>query len=133
MAYSMDYRKRAVEYKGSGHSFKELREAFKISSQTYYNWRKKLESGYYENKTIRRRLRKINLEELKAIIEAHPDVHLRDLADTFGCAQSAISAALKKINIKRKNSIWIQNKPYRETAVLSKETSMYRFPNTCLS
>ena len=30
MAYSIDYRKRAVEYKDSGHTFKELKEAFKI-------------------------------------------------------------------------------------------------------
>ena len=45
MAYSNDYRKRAVEYKDSGHTFKELAEAFKIPPITYYDWKEKLSSG----------------------------------------------------------------------------------------
>jgi len=34
MAYSNDYRKRTVEYKDTGHTFVELREAFKIPPLT---------------------------------------------------------------------------------------------------
>jgi len=37
MAYSEDYRKRAIEYKDSGHTFGELREAFKIPPLTTGN------------------------------------------------------------------------------------------------
>jgi hypothetical protein len=34
MAYSMDYKERAVAYKQEGHTFKQLREAFGIPSET---------------------------------------------------------------------------------------------------
>ena len=45
MAYSKDYRKRAVEYKDTGHTFVELREAFKIPPRTYYDWNRNLPRG----------------------------------------------------------------------------------------
>jgi transposase-like protein len=37
--YSKDYRQRAVAYKDEGHTFKELKEAFDIPPETYYQWR----------------------------------------------------------------------------------------------
>ncbi|MDR2006395.1 MAG: transposase, partial [Acidaminococcales bacterium] len=43
MAYSLDYRKAAIEFKENGHTLVQLKETFKITAQTYYNW-KKLES-----------------------------------------------------------------------------------------
>jgi len=50
MAYSIDFKKRAVAYKQEGHTFKQLREAFGIPSETYYDWKEKLQSGYYQTK-----------------------------------------------------------------------------------
>jgi hypothetical protein len=47
MAFSMDYRRRAIAYKQEGHTFKQLREAFGIPSETYYQWKEKCDSGYY--------------------------------------------------------------------------------------
>ena len=55
MAYSEDYRKRAIEYKDSGHTFGELREAFKIPPRTYYDWKQKFADGYYDRKVKRQR------------------------------------------------------------------------------
>ena len=34
----MDFRRKAVEYKQKGHTFAELKEAFSISPQTFYQW-----------------------------------------------------------------------------------------------
>lgn len=48
MVYSIDFKRRAVAYKNSGHTFKQLREEFNIPPITYYDWREKFESGYYE-------------------------------------------------------------------------------------
>jgi transposase len=62
MAYSIDFRKRAVAYKQEGHTFKQLREAFGIPSETYYNWKEKLHSGYYQMKAKQIRRRKIDKE-----------------------------------------------------------------------
>jgi hypothetical protein len=60
MAYSIDYKKRAVEYKDAGHTFEELREAFEIPPITYYGWKEKLQNGYFEKKFARQRKRKID-------------------------------------------------------------------------
>ncbi|MDR0472511.1 MAG: hypothetical protein LBH43_02400 [Treponema sp.] len=37
-----------MEYKGAGHTFGELREAFKIPPITYYGWEGKLQNGCFE-------------------------------------------------------------------------------------
>jgi transposase len=55
MAYSIDYKKRAVAYRQKGHTFKQLREAFSIPAETYYDWQEKLENGYYDIKIKRER------------------------------------------------------------------------------
>jgi transposase len=43
MAYSANYRKAAIEYKRNGHTFKDLKEVFRITPRTYYQWVKILE------------------------------------------------------------------------------------------
>jgi transposase-like protein len=50
MAYSRDFIERAVAYKNEGHTFQQLREAFDIPPNTYYNWSKRLANGYYDTK-----------------------------------------------------------------------------------
>jgi len=45
MAYSKDYRKQAVEYKDTGHTFGELREVFRIPPRTYCDWKQKFAEG----------------------------------------------------------------------------------------
>jgi transposase len=102
MAYSLDYKKRAVAYKLEGHTFKQLREAFNIPSQTYYDWKEKLESGYYDVKIKRKRCRKIDKEALKQALAKKPDAFLEELAKPFGCTPSAVFYALKALDITRK-------------------------------
>jgi transposase len=80
MAYSIDFIKRAVEYRQEGHTFGQLREAFDIPSATFYGWGKKLDSGYYDTKIKRERKRKIDKDELKREIAERPDAYLRELA-----------------------------------------------------
>ena len=83
MAYSIDYKKRAVAYKQEGHTFKQLREVFGIPSETYYDWKEKLESNYYEKKIKRERFRKIDRERLKEAVDRKPDAFLYELAELF--------------------------------------------------
>ena len=99
MAYSNDYRKRAVEYKDSGHTFKELAEAFKIPPITYYDWKEKLSNGYYETKLKRERSRKIDKEKLRQAVADKPDAYLHELAAQFGCTPQAVFYMLIKLNI----------------------------------
>jgi len=97
--YSIDYKKRAVEYKDEGHTFKQLKEAFKIPPETYYLWKEKLESGYYETKITWERKRKIDKEKLIQALKDQPDAYLYELAEQFNCTPTAIFYVLQKLNI----------------------------------
>ena len=105
MAYSMDYKQRAVAYKQEGHTFKQLREAFGIPSETYYQWEKKLRSGYYEMPIKRERKRKIDKEALRQAVADKPDAFLKEYAEQFGCTPTAVFYALEKLDITRKKSL----------------------------
>ena len=99
MTYSTDYKRRAVEYKREGHTFKELEEVFKISSVTYYRWAKEYENGFEKHTIPRERLRKIDKEKLKQAVEENPNFYLREFAALFECTPQAVFYALKKLKI----------------------------------
>jgi transposase len=100
MAYSIDFIRKAVEYKQKGHTFKQLKDVFGIPDATYYQWEQKLESGFYETKKPKQeRKRKIDKEKLKQAIIEKPDSYLRELAEPFGCSFQAVFMALKKMGI----------------------------------
>ena len=105
MAYSMDYKKRAVAYKQEGHTFQQLREAFGIPSETYYQWEQKLRSGYYETPIKRERKRKIDKEALRQAVADKPDAFLKEYAEQFGCTPTAVFYALEKLDITRKKRL----------------------------
>jgi transposase len=99
MAYSNDYKKRAVEYKDAGHTFEELREAFKIPPITCYDWKDKFENGYFEKKFVRQRERKTDREKLKQAVKEKPDAYLYELAKQFDCTPQAVFYMLLKLEI----------------------------------
>ena len=106
MAYSIDFIKRAVAYKQEGHTLKQLQEAFGIPSETYYDWKEKLERGFeFGVKTKGERMRKIDKEALKQAVEANPDAFLWELAEQFNCTPVAVFYALEKLDITRKKRL----------------------------
>ena len=106
MAYSIDFIKRAVTYKQEGHTLKQLQEAFGIPSETYYDWKEKLESGFeFGVKAKGERTRKIDKQALKQAVEANPDAFLWELAGQFNCTPAAIFYALEKLDITRKKRL----------------------------
>ena len=102
MAYSIDFIKRAVAYRQEGHTLKQLREAFGIPSETYYDWEKKLANGYYDRKIKRQRNRKIDKEKLKQAVSEKPDAFLKEYAEQFNCTVTAVFYALEAMDITRK-------------------------------
>jgi len=102
--YSIDFIRSAVAYKDSGHTFKELKCAFKIPAETYYLWKEKLKNGYSGVKVFRGRKRKIDKDLLKKAISEKPDMYLYELAEMFDCTVQAVFYALEKLNITRKKS-----------------------------
>jgi transposase len=102
--YSIDFIRRAVAYKDEGHTFRELKDAFNIPSETYYQWKEKLENGYDGTKVFRERARKIDKEKLKKAVQEKPDAYLYELARLFDCTPQAVFLMLAKLNITRKKS-----------------------------
>ena len=100
MAYSTDFKQRALNYIKEGHSHVEASKVFDVGVRTLFTWEKKLrEQGHLERKKRVVKKRKIHLEELKAFVEAHPDAFLREIAAHFACAVPSVWAALKQINV----------------------------------
>lgn len=124
MAYDEKFRRKAVEYKDSGHTFKQMEEVFGITSRSYYQWRENKElSGFYvlpkTEKATRRR--KVDLNELKKIIEESPDLFLYEIAEKFGCSAVAIHNRLKKIKIThKKRHLPIRKSPKKKERNTSK-------------
>jgi len=100
MAYSIDFRKAAVEYKDSGHTFEELKNVFGITNKTYSDWKKLYkETGSYGKRELVRKPKKIDYERLIKAVEEKPDAYLYELAEPFNCSEQAIFTALKKLRI----------------------------------
>jgi len=105
MAYSMDFRRAAIEYWQKGHSKAELYEAFGIHPSRVYEWlRHEGKTGSLKPNYPKRRTRKIDLEKLRQAVERKPDAYLSELAKQFDCTEQAIFYALKKLDITVKKS-----------------------------
>jgi len=122
MAYSIDFIKRAVAYKQEGHTLKQLQDAFGIPSETYYDWKEKLENGFvFGVKAKGDRKRKIDKEALKKAVEMNPDAFLWELADQFDCTPVAIHYALVNMGITRKkNNLSFMKDPMKKELSLIK-------------
>ncbi len=105
MAYSEDYRKAAIEFKQDGHTFTQLKEVFKITAKTYYEWVELLETTGSLNASERKG--KIDMEKLELAIKEKPDAYLRELAAQFGVSTTAIHKKLKKHKITYKKNVHI--------------------------
>jgi transposase len=99
MAYSEDFRKRALEYMEEGHTYTQLYEAFKIYPATIEDWRKLLaKTGSLKPQYRKARKRKIDKDELSAAVKEKPDAYLHELAKQFNCTKQAVFYALENLN-----------------------------------
>jgi transposase len=103
MAYDKKYKARVVEYRLEGHTIADTCKVFKVSSCTVKNWTNEYKAkGFFEKKKPIRPFKKIDPEKLRQYIADHPDAYLQEIADVFGCVESAVRKALKRLNITRK-------------------------------
>lgn len=103
MAYSIDFRKKVIEYIGKGHSQREAAQVFGINPETVSLWhRQYVKTGNLEKKSYIRRFRKLDPEKLQAYIAEHSDAYLQEIGDVFGCSDTAVLKALKRLGITRK-------------------------------
>jgi transposase len=103
MAYSIDFRKRAIEFIEEGHTEAELYEAFRIYPSNVNRWRKLLsKTNSLQPQYAKTRKRKIDKQKLVEVLERKPDLTLSELGAMFGCTKQSIDTALKTLKITRK-------------------------------
>ena len=99
MAYSLDLRKRVINYVENGGSPSKAAEVFQVGRASIYRWSQRLEPIQ-----VKRHNRKLDYSALEQDVQVNPEARLIDRAKKFGVRPSAISYALKKMKILRKKN-----------------------------
>ena len=100
-AYSQDLRDRVLAACDRGMKTKQVADMFQVSS----SWIRRIKQRRRETgETSPRpsggaRVRKIDMEELRQLVEAHPDATLKELKEMLSvdCCESAIWGALNRM------------------------------------
>jgi len=105
MAYSVDLRKKVMDFIGEGNAIEEAHRVFKVGTTTIREWRKLLnEQGKLDKRPLERGHKKVCPEKLRAYMKENPDSYLRETAEVFNCTEQAIFYALKRLKITRKKN-----------------------------
>ena len=116
MAYSIDYRKRVIEYREEGNSLRKTSKVFKVAVPTIREWERKLrEENTLDRKPLNRTFRKLDPEKLKQHVKEHPDAYLRERADYFGVAVSTVAYVLARLKITYKKKEHVQGTGSKES------------------
>lgn len=103
MAYSKDLRKKVIVYLEDGHSQREAGKTFHINTETVNRWHQLYQkTGDVKDPSPRRTFKKLDPQKLRTYIEEHPDAYLKEIGAAFGCTDTSVAQALKKLNITRK-------------------------------
>ena len=105
MTYSIDLRKRVVEFVNEGGSKAEASRRFEVSLWCVDDWCKR------ENlapKVHSLRQRKIDKEALRRHVQLYPDALLRERAELFGVRINAVWSMMRKMKLTHKKSDALQ-------------------------
>ena len=101
MAYSQDLRQRVLFFVHGGGSKTEASRRYAIHVDTVYEWLKQT-PNHQAKKPGPKDSRKLSRIELAQVVEAQPDLMLKELAARFGVGTSIISKTLRMMGIHRK-------------------------------
>ena len=103
MSYSVDYKRRTIEYRREGNTLEKTHHTFKVSISTIRKWEKQYDSAEgFVSKPRKRSFKKIDPKKLVEYVTQHPDSYLKEIAEVFHCNESAIRQAFKRLGITRK-------------------------------
>ena len=109
--YSVDLRKKVIDYLLRGGKALEAVKVFGICQDTVYRWKRQFDSSKDLNpKTPVRKGYKHNHEEIKNFLLAHPDWTLVEVAQQYGVFPSTIRRVCLKFKITRKKRLYLTKK-----------------------
>jgi transposase len=121
MSYSLDFRLCVVRNVLSGMSWDEATRIFGVSRDSLRRWCQKFKAtgtvddqGHRPHKT-----RKVDKEQLVALVERNPDATLCELADHFGVAHSVIDYHLRNLTVTRKKNHALRGAQQRKKSAIS--------------
>lgn len=126
MSYSVDLRKRTLDFIERGGSKIEASKLFKISLKSVFNWvRQKKAHGSLEAKKRPMGAYKIDEDRLRSYIEQHPDDYLREIASALGFSNSGVKSALERLKITYKKNSTLQRKRRESTTRVSRKNTIH--------
>lgn len=104
--YSVDLRKRVLEYIEETKDKVKASQLFKVGIATIYRWiARKTQTGSVTPSRKKSYKKKIDNEKLVAYVTQNPDHFLSEIANHFGTTLQAIFYALKRLKITRKKRL----------------------------
>lgn len=107
MPYSLDLRKRVIDYIENGGSVTKAAKLFQVGRASIYRW---LNRETLEATKVKRRKRKLDWLALENDVTENPESRLIDRAKKFSVRPSAISYALRQMKITRKKNSFVIEK-----------------------
>ena len=101
MTYSIDLRKRVLNFVNEGGSKAESSRRFGVSLWCVNDWCKRKDLA---PKVHSQRSRKIDKEDLRRHVEQYPDALLRERAQHFGVRINAVWSMMRKMNLTHKKT-----------------------------
>ena len=106
MAYSVDFRKRALQAVRDGHTKTAINAMFGLAENTLRDWEKlEAQTGSLENRPLIRTAYKIDREKLLEWYRNNPYSTNKETAIAFNCSVSGIRDAKKAMGITRKKTL----------------------------
>ena len=104
--YSVDLRRRVLEYIEETADKEKASQLFKVGIATIYRWiARKKQSGNVEPSPKKAYKKKIDDQQLITYVEKNPDHFLIEIAAHFNTTLQAIFYALKRLRITRKKKL----------------------------
>jgi transposase len=121
MVYSIDLRKRALNYIANGGTRLEASKIFGVTIPTLANWLSREKQQDLAPRMKGSKPSKIDNEKLKKYIELYPDSYLREIAAHFNSTLQAVFYACKRLDITlKKKPLTTRNEMRRKERHLKK-------------
>ena len=103
MTYSTDLRARVLDFVASGGSKTQAAKRFSVHRSTVHEWLKQPED-HKAGKPGPKGSRKFDREDLRRLVQAQPDLLIREMAQILGVSNGAVGHALRCMKLGRKKN-----------------------------